>query len=350
MRPGSCSTARHRKPFDFVEVGTSDFRTLVQFLVGTDTSCSMGRALLTLDPEEAVGLVVEPVGHLLERLPNLAGVYKLRAAMGAVDGYKDFWCVRADALQRFPHNYSAWLARGTGTLGELHPQLKDRLAEDGIEPTDVMTRQRVPVWSFGTLAWSYNIGSIDVLKLDCEGADCEVLHGLMDYCDSWPETFPRIIAFETNDLSCEETVKRTISRLNSRGYEVLSKGRDTILKRRSPRVLVCCAFLRGECPWGRSCFFDHQSSQDAARGCCLGWRCAHGHGGALSCCCRCDATPVFRSCYCEDCWRRKLCAEEARVRSGWSDSARTACAAQKPDDTRHRGSLVGYLARVCGLG
>ena len=80
-----------------MEVGTSDFRTLVQFLDDTDTTCPMGHALRTWNPDEAVGLVVEPVEHLLERLPNLAGVYKLRAAMGAVDGFKDFWCVRADA-------------------------------------------------------------------------------------------------------------------------------------------------------------------------------------------------------------------------------------------------------------
>ena len=300
--------AREWGRFDFVEVGTSDFRTLAQFLDDTDTTCPMGHALRTWTPYEAVGLVVEPVGHLFERLPNLPRVQKLQAAMGAMDGYEGFWSVRADALQRFPRTYSAWLARGTGTLGELHPQLEDWLTEEGIHLSEVMTYQRVPVWSFKKLALSYKIGAIDVLKIDCEGADCEVLRGLMDYCDRWPETFPRIIAFETNNLSCEETVKWTISQLKKRDYEVLSEGHDTILKRRGPQVLVCCAFLRGECPWGRSCFFDHRSSQDTARGCCFGWRCVHGHGGALPRCCKCGARTGFRSCYCEDCWRRRLCA------------------------------------------
>ena len=139
--------------FHFVEVGTSDFRTLVQFLAGTDTTCPIGHALRTWNPDEAVGLVVEPVRLLLDRLPNLRGVQKVAAAMGKADGFGYFWCVRGDAQKRRPHAYSAWLARGTGTLGKPHPQLKDCIVEEGIRLSDVMKRQRVPVLSFKTRGW-----------------------------------------------------------------------------------------------------------------------------------------------------------------------------------------------------
>eukprot|EP00975_Prorocentrum_lima_P035295 7414182-Prorocentrum_lima.AAC.1 len=62
--------------YDFIEVGTSNFRTLTQYLAWTDTSCWMGLALRTWDREKVVGIAVEPVGHLLHQLPNLPGVHK----------------------------------------------------------------------------------------------------------------------------------------------------------------------------------------------------------------------------------------------------------------------------------
>ena len=80
-RHKSQQNKKHWRHFDFVEVGTSDFRTLTQFLAGTDTSCPMGHALCTWNPEEVVGLAVDPVWHLLKRLPNLVGVQKVHGRL-----------------------------------------------------------------------------------------------------------------------------------------------------------------------------------------------------------------------------------------------------------------------------
>ena len=253
-----------------------------------------------------MGLAVDPIWSLLKRLPNLVGVQKVHAAIGAVDGWQTFWYAREDALQRFPRAYSAWLARGTATLGNPHPKLMQWLAHERIGLTQIMTRQVVPVWSFKTLATKYKIWSIDVLKIDCEGTDCEVLRGLIDYCDEEPQTFPRIIAFESNDMTRPETVQTTIRQLESKGYKVLSQGHDTIMKRtRDQHPLVCCAFLRGVCPWGKSCFFEHQDSQGALQGCCFQSYCVHGHGDAVPRCCRCKERFEGRPrgwCYCRNCW------------------------------------------------
>eukprot|EP00969_Alexandrium_andersonii_P013413 585774-Alexandrium_andersonii.AAC.1 len=46
--------------YDFIEVGTSDFRTRTQYIHQSDTTCPLGLALHTWDPEKAVGLAVEP--------------------------------------------------------------------------------------------------------------------------------------------------------------------------------------------------------------------------------------------------------------------------------------------------
>ena len=121
-RHKSQQNKKHWRHFDFVEVGTSDFRTLTQFLDGTDTSCPMGHALCTWNPEEVVGLAVDPVWHLLKRLPNLVGVQKVHAAIGRDDAWRTLWYAKEDALQRFPGAYSAWLARGTATLEYPQPE------------------------------------------------------------------------------------------------------------------------------------------------------------------------------------------------------------------------------------
>ena len=80
-----------------------------------------------------------------------------------------------------------------------------------------MAQEHVPVWSFETLATKYKVLSIDALKTDCEGADCEVLSGLMSFCDKWAMTFPRSLSFETDELICPKTVRRTILQLDERG-------------------------------------------------------------------------------------------------------------------------------------
>ena len=149
--PASCRAESYDsgwRHFDFVEVGTPDFRTLTQFLDGTDTSCFVGNALRTWRPAEAVGLAVDPVWHLLDRLPELHGVRKVQAAIGAADGWQTLHYVRKDAVQRYPRAYSAGLARGTATLGDPHPKLLDCLRRDGIALPEIMTLRQVPVWSF----------------------------------------------------------------------------------------------------------------------------------------------------------------------------------------------------------
>ena len=73
-------------PFDFVEIGTADFRTLSQFLVGSDRTCAIGDALRTWNLDKVRGVAVEPVSHLLDRLPMLPCVRKENVAMGSTDG------------------------------------------------------------------------------------------------------------------------------------------------------------------------------------------------------------------------------------------------------------------------
>ena len=125
------------KNLDFVEVGTADFRTLTQFVFDSegDNACPLGHALRNWDPNTVRGIAVDPVGHLLNRLPDLPAVTKVAVALGADDGERVCNRVGEDAGKRYPHSYAVWLARGTATVGSkhvTHPHLKFWLEREGI--------------------------------------------------------------------------------------------------------------------------------------------------------------------------------------------------------------------------
>ena len=288
--------------FDFVEIGTADFRTLSQSLAGSDCSCEIANALRTWNPNKARGIAVEPVRHLLNRLPVLPGVRKENVAMGSTDGTATMHFVRKDAGKRLPYSYAVWLARGTGSIKGKHPTLLEWLRHDGVRYDEVMTVATVPQWSFESLATCHKIASIDILKIDCEGADCDILRGLMDYCDRWPATYPRIISFETNHLSEEGEVQCTLSALRDRNYITIHQGHDTVMKRVEAEAM-CCDFLHGTCLYGRNCYFDHpEGPREKQVACCYGDQCLRGHGGATPTCIMCNQYSGNNQCFCESCW------------------------------------------------
>ena len=264
----------------------------------------MSYALRNWSPHRARGLAVERVRHLLDNLATLPLVQKANVAMGRWDGTTTFHSVRDDAGERFPGIYSAWLARGTGTIINRHPQLMACMLEEGIKFEDVMNIETVKVWSFETLAREYRIRSIDLLKLDCEGADCDILQGLIDYCDNWPEAFPRIISFETNGLTSNQVIGRVLSELKVRGYGVLYRGRDTVLKYRHAEQVVCCDFLNGYCRNADACYFDHTNKPKAGR-CCYGDQCTRRHGDVTPLCIVCKRSAQQNCCFCYACWQQR---------------------------------------------
>lgn len=299
---------------DFIEIGTSDFRTLTHYVFDSEghNACPLGHALRNWDPNTVRGIAVDPVEHLLKRLPDLPGVTKVAVALGDKDGENVCIHVREDAGKQYPDSYAVWLARGTATVGSehvTHPHLKSELEHEGIPFDDVLVSSSVPVWTFETLARHCKVGSVDLLKIDCEGADLEILRSVVAYCVKWPASFPRIISFETNQLVSSMDVNKMVRCLRRHGYRILSRGHDTTLKReRNVPVVHCCNFLYyGLCSNGKQCFFDHVSparnkSSATKLACCYGKQCSRGHGGVVPKCIVCSYTVHINQCFCHWCW------------------------------------------------
>ena len=292
--------------FDYIEIGTSDFRTLTQYVAGTDYSCPMGKALRNWSPSLVKGLAVDPVQHLLKRLPVLRGVQQVVAALGECDSTATLYSVREDVGWRFPTSYAAYLAEGCSRLHTVWPKLQHFISDEGLQLEDVFASTTVPVWSFATLVDRYGVASVDVLKLDCEGMDCAILKGLLRHCADYPDAFPRIISFETNSLTPRREVDAIVRTFRSHGYQVLYRGRDTVLKRCRSTALhpICCDFLAGRCADGKRCYFVHRNTiPTSVRECCYGDQCSRGHGGVQPRCVWCGQCCSLNTCLCDACWQ-----------------------------------------------
>jgi len=87
--------------YTFVEIGTSDFDTMLQ----------------TCTPEDR-GLSVDPIQFYLDRLPNLPNVTKVLAAVSDKDGTASVFFVPLDAIEK--HGLPDWV-RGSNAINDYPP-------------------------------------------------------------------------------------------------------------------------------------------------------------------------------------------------------------------------------------
>src|ERR1017187_7836128 len=111
--------------YDFIEIGTSDFRTLIQ-----------GAA------EDTVGISVEPVRLYMDRLPSPSKVLKLNLAVATQSGWTEVHYLHPDTIRslRLP-----WWLRGCGSVGKPHLRVTQVLAERGIDYDTAVRRETVRV-------------------------------------------------------------------------------------------------------------------------------------------------------------------------------------------------------------
>ena len=75
------------KHYDFIEIGTSDFDTLIES-----------------SDDNMVGLSIEPIKYYLDRLPNKKNVKKIQLAVSDVDGDIDIYYIPDEKIKE--HVYS----------------------------------------------------------------------------------------------------------------------------------------------------------------------------------------------------------------------------------------------------
>lgn len=193
--------------YDFIEIGTSNFDTLIE--TASDTT---------------VGLSIEPIKHYLDSLPNRLGVKKLNCAVSRTNKNEllEVYYVPQDAVKE--HNLPGWLC-GCNSVGDYH------LQHHVLDVTHLVVKDPVPSIPIGEIFDRNDVTELDYLKIDTEGSDCEIMLYLFEYLSTLDaRRYPKKILFESNELAVPAQVDLVKAKFIKLGYRVTQAGYDTILE------------------------------------------------------------------------------------------------------------------------
>jgi len=181
--------------YDFIEIGTSDFDTLLQ------------------TTENQIGLSIEPLKIYLNRLPNNSHVIKVNCAISDKNGTTNVIWVKPEDIDEY--ELSEYL-RGCNSIIRPHITTERELKEKNLEFLLNQTECEMITWE--KLIDRYDVESVDLLKIDTEGHDCVIINNILD---SNTNTLPKKIWFEANELTNSKYVEKTVKRLESFEYKIL---------------------------------------------------------------------------------------------------------------------------------
>ena len=191
--------------YDFIEIGTSDYDTLIQ-------TCS----------KEQYGISVEPIKYYLDKLPNKPNVIKVNKAVSDVAGSGFMTYIPKSDLPKDKY----WL-KGCNMLNSEHP------CQTGYEKIKI----NVDIITFADLCIQNNVRKIKYLKVDTEGFDLPIIKSMIEYCDENPISFPDKIMFESITWIQEmgdrknSDLDNMICELEKRNYKLIKKEWDTVLEK-----------------------------------------------------------------------------------------------------------------------
>jgi FkbM family methyltransferase len=144
---------------DFLDIGTSDF--------------DIGDGHINANKKY---LLVEPVVHYLNNLPNHSNIIKANFAISDTEG--DISVFYIDEYKIKQYNLPDWV-RGCNKINSKHPTVLRVLQERNLSE-DIITEKIVKCITFKTLIHMYGVTSITHLKIDTEGHDHVVLQTIVD--------------------------------------------------------------------------------------------------------------------------------------------------------------------------
>lgn len=191
--------------YDFIEIGTSDFDTLIGSTTGK------------------IGISIEPLKFYLDNLPDNDLVIKLNCAITDFDGLTDvYWIDPKDIIE---HDLPQWL-RGCNSIIKPHPTALRILNDEGLSHIYKKTKCRCFTWQ--TIVDLYDVKYIDFLKIDTEGHDYVIINNILKLNKS----LPKRIQFESNVLTSKLDTENTLYNLKLSGYSVVKIESDNIIVER----------------------------------------------------------------------------------------------------------------------
>jgi autotransporter strand-loop-strand O-heptosyltransferase len=194
--------------FDFIEIGTSDFHTLIEQA-----------------NDSTRGISIEPIKSYLDSLPDKPNVIKVNAAMSDKESFIDIYHVPAKII--YDKCLPIWL-RGCNSVTKPHDYARTKL---GPELYDSLVQvDKVPCITWKKLVEDHNITGIEFLKIDTEGHEAVILKDYFDSCSKDPRLYAKKIKFEYNETSDKVALDKIMDSLVLYDKEILDD--DVILYRK----------------------------------------------------------------------------------------------------------------------
>lgn len=193
---------RHLNNYDYIEIGTSDFDTIVGEY-----------------PDYLKGLSIDPIKPYLDNLPIVENNTKINIAISNEDSIVDTFYVEPNDIVE--HNIDEW-AKGCSAINKPHPNLKRYLEERNL--LDILKSNQIERKSFETFSSENMINNVEYLKIDTEGHDPFIISSLLK-----TTIRPKKITFEANSLLSENTITETVKNLEKNGYTFTKRTENDII-------------------------------------------------------------------------------------------------------------------------
>tara|TARA_Y100000389_G_C17201678_1_gene383980 strand:+ start:80 stop:682 length:603 start_codon:yes stop_codon:yes gene_type:complete len=194
--------------YEFIEIGTSDFDTLIEKA-----------------DDNTVGLCIEPIQMYLDNLPDKKNVKKICLGISNCIMNEKIFYIKPENIKKYG---LPWWIRGCNSISKPHYQHMNRLDENTFH---VLESQDVEIITTKEMIERYDIEGVKFLKVDTEGHDNVILLDYLENCIHNPSLFPDKILFETNILSSKEDQEKVIQGFVPHGYKVRRLSDDTILEK-----------------------------------------------------------------------------------------------------------------------
>jgi len=190
--------------YDFIEIGTSNFDTLIQSA-----------------DDNTVGISVDAVKYYIDKLPDKLNCKKINVGISNINSTLDVYYIPENIIEQ--NNLPYWF-KGCNCINNYHPlHIHHNVSH-------LCKIDKVNVITTDELFYQNNVRNVKYLKIDTEGHDTIILKQLFLYIKYLPIVcYPNKILYETNEHSISKEVDEVIQLYCSIGYKLESRGYDTVL-------------------------------------------------------------------------------------------------------------------------
>ena len=197
------------KHYDFIEIGTSDFDTLIE---NADNN--------------TIGLSIEPIKFYLDRLPDKENVTKVNVAISESSGFIDIYHIEEDKI--IENNLPYWV-RGCNSVNKPHEYVVNKIGKDLYDK--IVTITRVIKMDWYSLIDMFKIEGVTHLKIDTEGHDHIILKSYLNQCNINPKLLADTIEFECNEISNKEAIDSILLKIGNI-YDIDKRENDIFLTKK----------------------------------------------------------------------------------------------------------------------